>query len=303
MKQNRLGKSELYISEVGFGCMSLGTDVHQGIRLIHQAIDKGINFLDTADLYDFGKNEEIVGKALKSKRQDIILATKVGNRWNEQKDGWFWDPSKTYIKEAVKRSLKRLSTDYLDLYQLHGGTVEDPIDETIEAFEELKKEGWIRAYGISSIRPNTVRQFVSRSNIDSVMLPYSILDRRPEEEILSLLQQNQISAIARGPLAQGLLSERTIGQEEGKDFLDYTYPEIQNLVNQLKTLSDSDRSIAQLALRYPLSHPAVATIIPGASRLEQLEENVAASQMDLTEAEQQQIQQWSKANRYHLHRE
>lgn len=104
MKKNQLGSSVLYVTEIGFGCMSIGTIEAQGIRLIHEALDQGINFLDTADLYDFGRNEEIVGQALKGKRQDVILSTKVGNRWHENKEGWFWDPSKAYIKEAVKKA-------------------------------------------------------------------------------------------------------------------------------------------------------------------------------------------------------
>ena len=115
--------------------------------------------MDTADLYDFGTNEEIVGEAIKNRRQDLILATKGGNRFEKGKPGWDWDPSKAYIKEAVKQSLKRLQTDYIDLYQLHGGTIDDPIDETIEAFEELVEEGVIRYYGISSIRPNVIKEY------------------------------------------------------------------------------------------------------------------------------------------------
>lgn len=148
MKKNRLGSSDLYLSEIGLGCISLGTDVEKGIRIIHEAIHLGVNFLDTADLYDFGLNEEIVGKAIKDRRTEVILATKVGNRWNNQKEGWVWDPSAQYIKEEVKESLHRLKIDYIDLYQLHGGTIEDRIEETIAAFEELKKEGLIRSYGM-----------------------------------------------------------------------------------------------------------------------------------------------------------
>ncbi|MGV2686963.1 aldo/keto reductase, partial [Clostridium perfringens] len=128
---------------------------------------------------------------------DVIIATKVGNRRVPGKDGLVWDPSKDYIKSAVKDSLRRLGTDYIDLYQLHGGTLDDPLDETIEAFEELKREGWIRYYGISSIRPNVIREYVAKSNIVSVMSQYSILDRRPEEAVLDLLAENGISAIAR----------------------------------------------------------------------------------------------------------
>ncbi|WCK55246.1 aldo/keto reductase [Aneurinibacillus sp. Ricciae_BoGa-3] len=303
MKKNQLGSSVLYVTEIGFGCMSIGTIEAQGIRLIHEALDQGINFLDTADLYDFGRNEEIVGQALKGKRQDVILSTKVGNRWHENKEGWFWDPSKAYIKEAVKKSLSRLQTDYIDLYQLHGGTLEDPIEETIEAFEELKQEGLIRYYGISSIRPNVIREYVHRSNIVSVMSQYSILDRRSEEEVLGLLQKNQISLIARGPVAKGNLSDKVLNKPIDNGYLDYHAEEIVDLVKRLKALSTADRSVSQIALRFALAHPAVATVIPGASRLEQVYENVkAAKALPLTVEEIRQIQQWSKANRYESHR-
>ncbi|MBO8172289.1 MAG: aldo/keto reductase [Bacillaceae bacterium] len=302
MKKNQLGQSDLYVTEIGLGCMTLGTDEDKATRIIHEALDRGVNFFDTADLYDYGQNEEIVGKALQGKRDQVILATKVGNRWNENKDGWHWDPSKAYIKEAVKESLRRLRTDYIDLYQLHGGTIDDPIDETIEAFEELKEEGWIRYYGISSIRPNVIREYVKRSNIVSVMSQYSILDRRPEEETLSLLHQNGISLIARGPVAKGLLSERVF-DNGAADYLDYSAEEVQELVEKLKGLTDSNRSITQTALRYTLAHPAVATAIPGASRPEQLIHNVQAGDVaGLTKDEIEKIRSWSKANHYQQHR-
>ncbi len=100
MKINRLGSSELYVSEIGFGCMSLGTDESKGVAVIHAALDRGVNFLDTSDLYDEGRNEEIVGKAIRDRRADVILATKVGNRREAGKEGWTWDPSKAYIKNG-----------------------------------------------------------------------------------------------------------------------------------------------------------------------------------------------------------
>ena len=186
MKKRKLGNSDLWVTELGLGCMSIGTDEKAAREIIETALDEGINYFDTADLYDFGENEKIIGAALKEVREQVILATKVGNRWNTEKSGWSWDPTKSYIMEAVKQSLKRLGTDYIDLYQLHGGTIEDPIDETIEAFEELKSAGYIRQYGISSIRPNVIHEYVKKSDITSVMMQYSILDRRPEEEALPL---------------------------------------------------------------------------------------------------------------------
>jgi aryl-alcohol dehydrogenase-like predicted oxidoreductase len=306
MKKRRIGSSDLYVSEIALGCMSLGTDETKAIQIIHEALERGINYLDTADLYDRGLNEEFVGKAIKGKREHVIIATKVGNRWEDGKEGWYWDPSKTYIKQAVKDSLRRLQTDYIDLYQLHGGTIEDRIDETIEAFEELKQEGVIRYYGISSIRPNVIREYVKRSNIVSVMMQYNLLDRRPEEWF-PLLEEHQISVIARGPVARGLLTERplekahTSVKEHG--YLDYTYEELQALIPQIKDKTGENRSLTATALQFCLAHPVVAAVIPGASSLEQLQENIsAASAPSLTSEEYEWLKQHTKASVYDAHR-
>ncbi|WP_078413670.1 aldo/keto reductase [Priestia abyssalis] len=306
MKKNRLGTSDLYVSALGLGCMSLGTDRKKAAAILDQAVDLGVNYLDTADLYDFGLNEEIVGEAVKRRRQDVILATKVGNRWEKGKDGWSWDPSKTYIKEQVKNSLRRLQTDYIDLYQLHGGTIEDRIDETIEAFEELKTEGVIRHYGISSIRPNVIREYLQKSSIISVMMQYSILDRRPEEEIMEILAQHNISIIARGPLAKGLLTNQTIEKLEekfsAKDYLDYSYKELCSILPKLQQLRPH-HTLTETAIQYCLHSPAVGAVIPGASSIEQLKENVdAANPTTLSDEEMKQIQHLCKASRYEAHR-
>lgn len=302
MKRNQLGTSELNISEIGLGCMSLGTDEAQAERIVHAALERGVNFLDTADLYDSGRNEEIVGKAIRGRRQDVVLATKVGNRRIPGKEGWVWDPSKAYIRSAVKESLRRLQTDYIDLYQLHGGTLDDPIDETIEAFEELKQEGVIRYYGISSIRQNVIREYVKRSGIVSVMSQYSILDRRPEEEVLPLLADNRISVIARGPVASGVLTEQG-GAKVAKGYLDYSPDELIQIREQLQRLVKNDRSMGQTAIRYALANPVVATAIAGASSLEQLIHNTAAGDAPaLTEEEIERIRSFSKANQYSAHR-
>lgn len=304
MKRNRLGTSELRVGEVGLGCMSLGTDQQQAIALIHAALDRGVNLIDTADLYDEGLNEEIVGRAIRGRRrEDIILATKVGNRRIPGQEGWAWDASKAYILDAVKDSLKRLGTDYIDLYQLHGGTLEDPIDETIEAFEQLKREGIIRHYGISSIRPNVIREYTSRSSIVSVMSQYSLLDRRPEEAVLPLLAEHAISMIARGPVAKGILSSG--GQTRlQKGYLDYTAEALSTLHPQLQELADSSkRKLSQLAIRYALSHPAVAVTIPGASSLHQLMDNIdAAEAPPLTEDEVNVLRELTRLNTYEQHR-
>ncbi|MDQ3289799.1 MAG: aldo/keto reductase, partial [Bacteroidota bacterium] len=174
MQYKVLGKSDLQVSTISFGCMSLSpNNPAESIRLLKEAFANGITYFDTADLYDKGENEKIVGQAFRENRQQVIIATKVGNQWRPDGSGWDWNPRKDYILKAVEGSLQRLHTDYLDLYQLHGGTLDDPIDETIEAFELLKQQGKIRYYGISSIRPNVIREYVKRSNIVSVMMQYS----------------------------------------------------------------------------------------------------------------------------------
>lgn len=303
MKRRKLGTSDLYVSEIGLGCMSLGTDFSMAQAVIESALEEGINYFDTADLYDFGENEKIVGKALKNVREKVVIATKAGNRWTETKESWTWDPSKAYIKEAVKQSLKRLNTDYIDLYQLHGGTIEDNIDETIEAFEELKDEGYIKYYGISSIRPNVIREYAQKSSIVSVMMQYSILDRRPEEEALPLLHDKNISAVTRGTVAKGMLSDRMLEKATSKGYLDYSYEELEEVLPLLKEKLASTRSLAEVAIQYNLAHLAVASVVAGASTPEQIRDNArAASSASLSPEEIDLIQSITKASKYDQHR-
>ncbi|HLR66384.1 aldo/keto reductase [Virgibacillus alimentarius] len=305
MNRNQLGKSDIYISELTLGCMSIGTNSREAKKIIDKALDVGINHLDTADLYDFGQNEEIVGQAIKDKRDKIILTTKVGNHFNKENQDWFWDPSKKHIKQGVKDSLSRLQTDYIDFYMLHGGTIDDPISESIEAFDELKQEGLIRSYGISSIRPNVIREYVEYSSIDGVMMQYNMLDRRPEEEILDLLHENNIRVLARGPLAKGMLSNKGDKQIEikGKDgFLDYKYDELDTIYHQLSDLHQNS-SMNELALKYVLKHPAVATAVFGASSMEQVEENTLYNPSNiLTNETYAAIQEITKPIQYKNHR-
>ena len=205
MKKRQLGSSDLFISEISLGGMSLSTDKEKAASIVDMALDAGINTIDTADLYDFGVNEEIIGGILGNRRQDIVLATKVGNRWTEGVDGWHWDASPSYLKEAVRASLKRLGTDYIDVYQLHGGMIEDDWDGIIDTFDSLKKEGLIREYGISSIRPNVLKRFLPASEAKSVMMQYSALDRRPEEWF-DFVTSEGASVVTRGTVAKGLLT-------------------------------------------------------------------------------------------------
>ena len=268
MEYRLLGSSDLKVSVIGLGCMSI-PNLEEGKAIIHQALDYGVNFFDTADLYQQGENEKIVGSVLKEKRSEVILATKVGNQWRADGSGWDWNPSKAYIKTAVHNSLRRLQTDYIDLYQLHGGTIDDPIDETIEAFEELKAEGSIRHYGISSIRPNVMREYIQRSNIVSNMMQYSLLDRRPEEWALEALNKAGKRVIVRGALARGILASKAaipyLGHEEAS---------VAQLKATLANFSNMQLSSGQIALHYVLASEAVATIALGASSAIQLEQSL-----------------------------
>lgn len=272
--QKNILKSGIEISELGLGCMSLGTDYKKAQPIIESAIDNGITYFDTADIYDQGVNEEIVGKALKKyqNRDDIVIGTKVGNRLTD--DGHMtWDPSKKHIKESVKGSLKRLGLNHLDLYQLHGGTIDDPLDETISAFNELKQEGYIRAYGISSIRPNVIDYYLKNSQIETLMSQFNLIDNRPES-LINDVHDKQVKILARGPVFKGLLTSKSVDVIDEKfknGVLDYTQDELGSTIASIKEL---ESNLTALSFKYLTSHDAMGSIIVGASSVEQLEENV-----------------------------
>ncbi|MBF9254722.1 aldo/keto reductase [Pontibacter sp. 172403-2] len=298
MKYNLLGKSDVAVSRISFGCMSLDGGHAANARLLHRALDKGINFFDTADLYQKGENEITVGKAFSGMRDQVLIATKVGNQWRQDGSGWDWNPGKAYILQAVEKSLQRLQTDYIDLYQLHGGTMDDPIDETIEAFELLQQQGKIRYYGISSIRPNVIREYVKRSGIVSVMMQYSLLDRRPEETILDLLQQHNIGVLVRGGLAQGLLAGKP-----AKPYLGYTSAEVRKAADAVQAIAGTTRKAAEVAVQFALHHPAISAAILGIRTAEQLDDALlAANAAALTGEEIKTLQSVLPANKYEQHR-
>ncbi len=273
MKKRKLGTSELFISEISLGGMSLSTDKEQAATIVDMALDAGINYMDTADLYDLGANEEIIGAALGKRRQEIILATKVGNRWTEGVEGWQWDASPSYIKQAIHASLKRLGTDYIDVYQLHGGTIKDDWNGIIDTFEGLKKEGLIREYGISSIRPNVLQRFLPASSAKSVMMQYSALDRRPEEW-LELIANEGASVVTRGTVAKGLLTnswQQRLQRVNG--FNNYSSEE---LTTTLTNLASQYNDLHALALAFNLKESAIASTVIGASSQEQLAQTLSA---------------------------
>jgi aryl-alcohol dehydrogenase-like predicted oxidoreductase len=299
MEYRILGHSGLKISAIGLGCMSLKSSSEaEGIALIHRALAGGVNLIDTADLYERGINEELVGKALADRRDQVVLAIKVGNQARADGSGWDWNPRKDYIMGAVEDSLRRLRTDHIDLYQLHGGTIEDAMDETIDAFETLKSQGKILHYGISSIRPNVIREYVRRSGITSVMLQYSLADRRPEETVLNLLHAAGIGVLVRGALAQGMLVSKP-----GKDHLGHDAAAMDHARDALAHGIRGDRDPAVTALRFTLHHPAVSSVVVGARTLGQLEAALtAADSVGLEGPELAELRSLLPARTYEQHR-
>ena len=299
MKYRELGQSGFSISEISLGCMSLPNSTKEAQKIIDTALDYGINYFDTADLYDRGQNERVVGQSLKHVRDQVIIATKVGNRWFEGKDGWEWDASKEYIETAVKKSLQRLDTDYIDVYQLHGGTLDDELEEVIDVFEKLKTEGLIRHYGISSIRPNVIRKFLKNGKPASVMMQYSLLDRRPEEW-LSMIQENGASVVVRGSLAKGLLTDEWNLRLKEEGYLSYSRNELEQT---LKELTSKSAPVHSTALHYVLKNPAVASCVTGASSIEQLTETIEAYNQDVPEELITRAAGLTKKDVYQQHRE
>lgn len=284
----KLGQSVLQVAPIGLGTMSLkGGATKQNTEVLRRAVELGVNYFNTADLYERGMNEDMVGQVLAPIRDKVVLATKVGNQWRSDGSTWDWKASKAYIIKAVDASLARLNTDYIDLYQLHGGTIEDPIDDIIEAFEQLVKEGKIRYYGLSSIRPNVIREYAHKSNIVSIMMQYNLLDRRPEV-VFPLLQEKNISVISRGALTQGLLIDKPV-----KDYLQLTSGEVGHAQRNVEKLVNAmGISKTHLLLAYVLSQPVVAVAAVGVRTLAQLndlkeiiERPVTLSENDRSELE------------------
>jgi len=298
MEYLTLGKSSLRISKIGFGSMSLKPEQKDFTNIIDAAIDNGINFFDTADLYDKGLNETMLGKVFKGKRNKVIIATKAGNQWRKDGSGWDWNPRKDYILKCADESLRRLQIDHIDLYQSHGGTIEDNIDETIEAYEILLRQGKIRYYGLSSIRPNVIREFIKSSNIVSVMTQYSLLDRRPEESTLKLLHENNIGVLIRGSMASGLLIDKP-----AKPYLDYNTNQITDAANAVRSISSNKRNAAQTAIQYVLKNPSVTSAVVGIRTMEQLKDAVQAiNTPELNEKELEILRESVSINFYDQHR-
>lgn len=270
MKKVQLGNSALHISQLSLGCMSLPASAEEARPIVEAALQAGINYFDTADLYEQGRNEQMIGELLAPYRDDVYIATKVGNRFTEGVDGWHWDASPHYIKEAVKNSLRRLNVDVIDLYQLHGGTKEDDLQAVIETFEELKRDGYIREYGISSIRPNVFMPFLRNSSAVSNMMQFNLLDRAAEEWFADIANAGA-SVVTRGTVAKGILTADWAAR--AKDYMSYSEQEVRATIEKLAAHYGS---LHALALAFNLHFDVVASTVIGASSKQQLLENIQA---------------------------
>ena len=299
MKKREIGKSGIFVSEIGLGCMSLPTEVEDSNNIIDAALEAGITYFDTADLYDGGKNEEILGQVLKNKRDQIILATKAGNKLDESGENWTWDSSKQHIMDAIKKSLQRLKTDYIDLYQLHGGTMDDNVFETIDAFESLKREGVIRQYGISSIRPTVIKRFIENSSAISVMMQFNLLDRRPEEWF-PMIQANGASVITRGTIAKGFLTDEGIQRSKKADgFVDYNAEELRQVIQDL---NDHTTDMHAAAIAFALQNQTVASALVGPRTIDQLLDTILAYEAGFPSDKLNELAPLVKTSTYKEHR-
>ncbi|WP_314000762.1 aldo/keto reductase [uncultured Paenibacillus sp.] len=292
MNYRKLGRTGIEISEIGFGAWAIGGDAwgpvvdNQSIEAMNRALELGVNFIDTADVYGSGHSETLVAKVIKGRRDKIVVSTK-GGLWGHHRDPQgapVYDTPEKVI-EACDASLRRLETDYVDIYFCHlWWDKEEETEAFMRAFDTLKRDGKVRSVGVSTESIDYIKHFNREGALDAVQLDYSILNRSPEKEVLPYLQDNGIGAVVRGPLKMGILSgkfTRDIVFPEGdirknwpseqwfKDSLDK--------VDRLRALEGGERSLSRIALRYVLSHPAVSSAIPGAKTAVQAESNASAS--------------------------
>jgi aryl-alcohol dehydrogenase-like predicted oxidoreductase len=312
MQKRKLGKLQLEVSALGLGCMGMSMgygsfDDQQSIHTIHHAIEKGMTFLDTSDLYGNGHNEQLIGKALAAKkglRDQVVLATKCGFVGMGGVDG-----SAAHIKQACDASLQRLRTDRIDLFYLHRADKNVPIEESVRAFADLVKVGKIHHVGLSEVTPPTLRRAAKVHPITALQTEYSLWERKPEKEILKTCRELGIGFVPYSPLGRGFLSGkyRTIDNFAQEDFR-RLLPKFlgENLQHNLKIVDKvveiSKRkgcTAAQLALAWLLAQGDDIVPIPGTRSIERLDENIGALDVHLTADELAEIDRFIPYNATH----
>jgi aryl-alcohol dehydrogenase-like predicted oxidoreductase len=296
MKQRKLGTQGLVVSALGLGCMGMSefygpTDEAESIATIHRALELGVTFLDTADMYGMGHNEELVGRAIAGRRDGVVLATKFGNV--RHADGTrSIDGRPEYVRSACEASLRRLGVEYIDLYYQHRVDPTVPIEETVGAMSELARAGKVRYLGLSEAAPATIRRAHAVHPISALQTEYSLWSRDPEDGILPTVRELGIGFVAYSPLGRGFLSGEITGVDDlAPDDFRRNSPRFQGenfarnlkLVERVRELAASKGvTPSQLALAWLLHQGNDIVPIPGTKRRTYLEENVAAVDIKLT---------------------
>ena len=319
MKYTRLGKTELVISRIGFGCEPLGgTDwgeVDEGLAIaaVSRALELGVNFFDTADIYGLGRSERVLSKALGSRRHEVVIATKFGYNWEEDTHGGrartFLDSSPSRVVEALEDSLRRLRLDCIPLFQVHWPDPNTPIADTMEALLRCQEAGKIKYVGVSNFPAHLIREANQVLRLASVQLPYNIIDRRAEQELLPCCQELGIGVLTYGSLAQGLLTGK-YGPDAhfGEDDRRHSLPHFQEeelrknlrIVDRVKCVGEHyHKSPAQVAIRWILENPTISCAITGVKSPAQIEDNFGALGWCLTEEDRQYIATGRPCAPYH----
>jgi len=290
MEYRTLGRTGLRVSDVGFGAMTIGgavfgaTDDKESLKALHHALDLGMNFIDTADAYGRGHSEELIAQVLKTRRKEVVLATKGGNQYMVRQGLRNFEPE--YISGALEQSLQRLQIDAIDLYQLHNPSAEVmQRGEIFELLDRFKREGKIRFYGVSLETVADGIVALQTGKPDTLQVGYNILHQDPEAELFPLAQAHNIGIIPRLPLERGVLSGRFTNPSDfarddfrGRMFSEKSLAPLTSALEKLGFLVSGDvPNLAQAALRFVLSHPAVSSVIPGIRTPSQVDANAAAS--------------------------
>ena len=305
MRTRTLGHSNLTVSALGLGCMGMSefytnAGDEESVRTIHRALDLGLNFLDTADMYGPFRNEELVGRAIRGRREQVVLATKFGNVRGE--DGAFLgvDGRPEYVRACCDASLRRLGVDHVDLYYQHRVDRTVPIEETVGAMAELVKAGKVRCLGMSEASPATLRRGHATHPISALQTEYSLWTRDPEDEVLPAARELGITFVAYSPLGRGFLTARFRAFEDIPEqdyrrksprFQGENFQKNLQLVREVEAMAAERRvKPSQLALAWVLARGGDIVPIPGTSRRDHLEENLAALDIRLDPADLERIE-------------